>query len=61
MHAGTVIQNDQRVTNGGRVFGVTAQGADIAQAREQAYFMMEEVLFKGKHFRGDIAAKALHR
>tara|TARA_B100001013_G_scaffold141740_1_gene83690 strand:+ start:993 stop:1118 length:126 start_codon:yes stop_codon:yes gene_type:complete len=23
--------------------------------------MMEEVLFKGKHFRGDIAAKALHR
>ena len=39
----------------------TAQGADIAEAREQAYFMMEEVLFKGKHFRGDIAAKALHR
>ena len=28
---------------------------------EQAYFMMEEVLFKGKHFRGYIAAKALHR
>ncbi len=61
MHAGTAIQNDQLVTNGGRVFGVTAQGADIAEAREQAYFMMEEVFFKGKHFRGDIAVKALHR
>ena len=61
MHAGTAIQNDQLVTNGGRVFGVTAQGADIAEDREQAYFMMEEVLFKGKHFRGDIPAKALHR
>ena len=56
-----MIQNDQLATNGGRIFGVTAQGADIAEAREQAYFMMEEVLFKGKHFHGDIAAKALHR
>ena len=55
------MQNDQLVTNGGQVFGVTTQGADITEAREQAYFMMEEVLFKGKHFRGDIAAKALHR
>ena len=33
----------------------------LQRPREQAYFMMEEVLFKGKHFRGDIAAKALHR
>ena len=56
-----MIQNDQLATNGGRIFGVTAQGADIAEARKQAYFMMEEVLFKGKHFRGDIDAKALHR
>ena len=61
IHSGSAIQNDKLVTNGGRVFGVTAQGADIAEAREQAYFMMEEVLFKGKQFRGDIAAKALHR
>ena len=56
-----MIKNDQLVTNGGRVFGVTAQGADIAEARDQAYFMIEEVLFKGKHFRRDIVAKALHR
>jgi len=58
-HAGTVIQNEQLVTNGGRVFGVTAQGDDIAEARQRAYSLMEEVSFKGKHFRNDIAYKAL--
>ncbi|HBL54923.1 MAG TPA: phosphoribosylamine--glycine ligase [Deltaproteobacteria bacterium] len=58
-HAGTANQNEQLVTNGGRVFGVCAQGADISEAREQAYSMIEKVHFKGKHFRSDIAAKAL--
>ena len=32
-HAGTAIQNEQLVTNGGRVFGISAQGADIAGQR----------------------------
>jgi phosphoribosylamine-glycine ligase len=36
IHAGTAIQDDQLVVNGGRVFGVTAQGVDIAEAGEQA-------------------------
>ena len=58
-HAGTAIQNEQLVTNGGRVFGISAQGADIAEAREQAYSLLEKVQFQGKHFRQDIAAKAL--
>jgi phosphoribosylamine--glycine ligase len=58
-HAGTAIQNEQLVTNGGRVFGIGAQGADIAEAREQAYSLLEKVQFHGKHFRRDIAAKAL--
>ena len=56
-----MIQNDQLVTNVGHVFDVTAQSADIAEVGEQVYFMMEKVRFKGKHFRGDIAAEALHR
>ena len=34
IHAGTAIQDDQLVTNGERVFSVTAQGDDIAEARE---------------------------
>jgi phosphoribosylamine--glycine ligase len=59
-HAGTAIQNEQLVTNGGRVFGICAQGADIAEAREQAYSLLEKVRFQGKHFRSDIAVKALN-
>ena len=58
-HAGTAIQNEQLVTNGGRVFGISAQGTDIAEAREHAYSLLEKVQFQGKHFRRDIAAKAL--
>lgn len=58
-HAGTVIQNELLVTNGGRVLGISAQGADIAEARKSAYSLMEDVYFKGIHFRKDIAAKAL--
>ena len=59
-HAGTAIQNEQLVTNGGRVFGICAQGTDIAEAREQAYSLLEKVRFQGKHFRSDIAVKALN-
>ena len=59
-HAGTTIQNEKLVTNGGRVIGVSAQGADISEARERAYSLLKEVSFKGKHFRRDIAAKALN-
>ncbi len=59
-HAGTALSNEQLVTNGGRVFGVTAQGADIAEARKHSYGLMEEISFEGKHFRTDIAAKALN-
>ena len=58
-HAGTAIQNEQLVTNGGRVFGISAQGTDIAEARKHAYSLLEKVQFNGKHFRRDIAAKAL--
>lgn len=59
-HAGTTLQKQQLVTNGGRVFGVTAQGIDIEEARQRAYSLLEGVIFKGKHFRKDIAAKALN-
>ena len=58
-HAGTAIQNEQLVTSGGRVFGISAQGTDIAEARKHAYSLLEKVQFNGKHFRRDIAAKAL--
>ena len=36
-HAGTKADGDRVVANGGRVLGVTALGADVAQARDRAY------------------------
>lgn len=58
-HAGTAMQDGQMVTAGGRLLGVTGLGENIAAAREQAYAAVEHIDYKGKHFRRDIAQKAL--
>ncbi|TAN38146.1 MAG: phosphoribosylamine--glycine ligase [Nitrospirae bacterium] len=60
-HAGTAFRDNQVVTSGGRVLGVTATGQDIAAARARAYEAIEKIHFKGMHFRKDIAARALNR
>lgn len=58
-HAGTAYDAEGRlVTSGGRVLAVTATGADIARAREQAYAAVEQIHIPGAHYRSDIAAKA---
>jgi phosphoribosylamine---glycine ligase len=57
--AGTRIQQDQLVTAGGRVLAVTATGDDLHTAVECAYRGMEQIQFRGLHFRRDIAAKGL--
>ncbi len=54
-HAGTRKDADGRiVTNGGRVLGVTALGADLKQARANAYAATEWVQFANKYKRNDI-------
>ncbi|WP_282937793.1 phosphoribosylamine--glycine ligase [Paenibacillus sp. RC67] len=58
-HAGTALKDGQIVTNGGRVLGVTALGKDIAEARAKAYADADRIRFQGKHYRTDIAKKAL--
>jgi phosphoribosylamine---glycine ligase len=58
-HAGTARANNQIVTNGGRVLGVTALGGGLAQARDRAYEAVQKIQFDGAQFRRDIAAKAL--
>ncbi len=55
-HAGTKLVNDDFVTNGGRVLGVTALGADVAAARARVYEMVEDISFEGAQYRSDIAA-----
>ncbi len=55
-HAGTKFEGDQIVTNGGRVLGVTAKGADLMEARKNAYAATEWVTFENKYMRNDIAS-----
>ena len=42
------------VTNGGRVLGVTAKGADLKEARANAYRAAEWISFANKYMRHDI-------
>ncbi len=58
-HAGTRRRDGGFETSGGRVLGVTARGADVAEARRRAYAACREIRFDGMQLRGDIAARAL--
>ena len=53
-HAGTRQTEDGIVTNGGRVLGITAKGANLKEARENAYHATEWVSFANKYMRNDI-------
>lgn len=56
-HAGTDIKDGKLVTCGGRVLGVTAKGADHAEAIKKAYAAIAEVEFTDMHYRRDIGVK----
>lgn len=58
-HAGTAYKNNNFVTNGGRVLGVTAVGDNIKTAKEKAYEAVGKIQFDGMHYRKDIADRAL--
>ena len=53
-HAGTRKEGNDIVTNGGRVLGVTAKGADLKEARANAYKATEWITFDNKYMRHDI-------
>lgn len=56
-HAGTRRRDDDVVTSGGRVLGVTALGTSVDQARERAYAVVDAIELDGKQFRRDIGAR----
>ena len=59
-HAGTRVGPDGAVlTAGGRVLGVTARGADVAEARDRAYSVVHGIDWPGVSWRDDIAHRAL--
>lgn len=53
-HAGTKQSENGIVTNGGRVLGITAKGADLKEARANAYKATEWISFENKYMRSDI-------
>ncbi len=56
-HGGTRQENGHFMAAGGRVLGVTACGATMAQARERAYAGVRVIRFDGAHWRTDIASQ----
>jgi phosphoribosylamine--glycine ligase len=56
-HAGTKRERGRLLTNGGRVLGVTANGANLDEARERAYAGIARVSWPGMHFRQDIGMR----
>ncbi|MBM3267350.1 MAG: phosphoribosylamine--glycine ligase [Candidatus Sericytochromatia bacterium] len=61
-HAGTrLCERRGFLTRGGRVLGVTAEGADLAEAQSRAYQAMARINFGrgGPHYRHDIGVAAL--
>lgn len=60
-HSGTTFKDENIVTAGGRVLGVTALGIGITEAREKAYKAIKHIHFDGMHYRKDIAHRAIKR
>ena len=60
-HAGTRRRGEEILTAGGRVLGVTALGASLAEARAKAYSAVSRIEFEGAHYRTDIGRRGRKR
>ncbi|MBV8687479.1 MAG: phosphoribosylamine--glycine ligase [Alphaproteobacteria bacterium] len=60
-HAGTAIAGDGLVAVGGRVLGVTARGATVAEARAAAYAAVDSIDFPSGFSRRDIGWREMAR
>jgi phosphoribosylamine---glycine ligase len=59
VHAGTKRENNDVVTNGGRVMGVVGIDKDLKTAKDIAYKGVEAISFDKMYYRKDIGFKAL--
>jgi len=53
-HAGTAINNNNIVTNGGRVIAITSYGNNFREALKQSYQNIEKISFDNMNYRKDI-------
>jgi len=59
-HAGTALdENNQLISNGGRVLCAVALGEDVKQAQQKAYELVNQIDWKGSYYRTDIGFKAI--
>ncbi|MFN3926081.1 MAG: phosphoribosylamine--glycine ligase [Pseudanabaenaceae cyanobacterium] len=57
-HSGTRLKNNQLLSSGGRVLGITALGDNLTNAKKLAYQAIEHIYFDGMQYRRDIAVNA---
>ncbi len=60
-HAGSVLENNQLKTAGGRVLCVVGLGDTVRVAHKAAYEAVDKIHFDGMQFRGDIGWRAMRR
>ena len=58
-HAGTKKEDENILSNGGRVLGVTALGLTLQNAIDNAYSACQKLDWKNKYHRNDIGKKGL--
>jgi phosphoribosylamine---glycine ligase len=58
-HAGTKLKQQQLVSDGGRVLGVTAVGQSLPDALAQVYAAVEQLRLEGMYYRRDIGHRAI--
>lgn len=60
-HAGTRMQGDQVLTNGGRVLCATALGETVHAAQQKAYQLVKRIHWDAVYYRNDIGYRAIAR
>ena len=60
-HAGSVLDNNELKTSGGRVLCVVGLGDSVKVAQKHAYDAVDQIRFDGMQFRHDIGWRALKR
>ena len=58
-HAGTLFNEGNYLTNGGRVLSVTGMGTNLSEAIKKVYEGVSVIAFDEMHFRKDIGKRAL--
>ena len=60
-HAGTKLEGETVVTNGGRVLCAVGLGASVREAQHVAYALADAISWDGIHYRRDIGYRAITR